>query len=108
MFSNSLCWLSWEQGLRGGAFFQKYPVVILLADKLCIVNCYNFSLRKKSALFATVIQKSLSQWLILFFFSVYTIYTFSNKKTYSHQVLIYLNIPGIPVRKPLQNRQIVS
>ena len=44
-----------------------------------------------------------------FFFSIY-IYNlhFFKQKIYSHQVLIYLNVPGIPVRKPLQNRQIVS
>ena len=40
------------------------------------------------------------------FFSIYLY--FFEQKIYSHQVLIYLNVPGIPVRKPLQNRQIVE
>ena len=44
-----------------------------------------------------------------FFFYIY-IYNlqFFEQKIYSHQVLIYLDVPGIPVRKPLQNRQIGS
>ena len=42
-----------------------------------------------------------------FFFYIYNLHFFK-QKTYSHQVLIYLNVPGIPVRKPLQNRQIVE
>ena len=42
-----------------------------------------------------------------FFFYIYNLHFFE-QKTYSHQVLIYLNVPGIPVRKPLQNRQIVK
>ena len=42
-----------------------------------------------------------------FFFSIYDL-DFFEQKIYSHQVLIYLNVPGIPVRKPLQNRQIVE
>ena len=42
-----------------------------------------------------------------FFFYIYNLHFFE-QKTYSHQVLIYLNVPGISVRKPLQNRQIVS
>ena len=33
---------------------------------------------------------------------------FFKQKFYSHQVLVYLNVPGIPVRKPLQNRQIIE
>ena len=45
--------------------------------------------------------------LLFFSFYIYNLHFFK-QKTYSHQVLIYLNIPGIPVRKPLQNRQIVS
>ena len=43
----------------------------------------------------------------VFFFYIYNLHFFE-QKIYSHQVLIYLNVPGIPVRKPLQNRQIVS
>ena len=34
------------------------------------------------------------------FFSTDTIYTFSNKNL---QILIYLNVPGIPFKEPLQN-----
>ena len=30
------------------------------------------------------------------------------QKIYSRQVLTYLNVPGIPVRKRLQNRQITE
>ena len=43
----------------------------------------------------------------IFFFYIYNLHFFG-QKTYSHQVLIYLNVPGIPVRKALQNRHIVS
>ena len=42
---------------------------------------------------------------VVFFFYIYNLHFFK-QKVYSHQVLIYLNIPGIPVRKPLQNRQV--
>ena len=35
-------------------------------------------------------------------------FTLFQTKIYSHQVLIYLNVRGIPVRKPLQNRRIVE
>ena len=43
----------------------------------------------------------------MFLFSAYTIYTFSNfrlSKIYTHHVLIYLDVPEIPVKEPLQNR----
>ena len=40
-----------------------------------------------------------------FFFYIYNLHLFE-QKIYSHQVLIYRNVPGIPVRKPLQNRQL--
>ena len=36
----------------------------------------------------------------LIFFYMYNL-QFSKQKVYSHQVLIYLNVPGIPVKKPL-------
>ena len=42
-----------------------------------------------------------------FFLYIYNLQLFE-RKIYSHQVLVYLNVPGIPVRKPLQNRQIVE
>ena len=44
----------------------------------------------------------------IFFFYIYIyIYNlhFFEEKIYSHQVFIYLNVPGIPVRRPLPNRQ---
>ena len=44
---------------------------------------------------------------ILFFFVFLCIpFTLFRTKNYSHQVLIYLEVPGISVRKSLQNRQI--
>ena len=43
----------------------------------------------------------------LFFFYIYNLHFFK-QRIYGHQVLIYLNVPGIPVRQPLQNRQIDS
>ena len=57
-----------------------------------------------------VIMEVLSWKRKFFFFFLYIIYNlhFFEQKTYIHQVLIYLNVPGISVRKPLQNRQIVS
>ena len=44
------------------------------------------------------------------FFLIYIQYNlhFFEQEIYSHQVLIYLNVPGIPVTEPLQNRQIDS
>ena len=49
-------------------------------------------------------------FIVVFFFPIYTIYNlhFLKQKAYSYQVLIYLNVPGIPLRKPLQNKQIVE
>ena len=43
----------------------------------------------------------------VFFFYIYNLYFFK-QKVYSHQVFVYLNVPRIPLRKPLQNRQIVE
>ena len=37
-----------------------------------------------------------------FFFYIYNLNVFK-QNVYSHQVLIYLDVPGIPVKKPLQN-----
>ena len=34
--------------------------------------------------------------------------TLFKEKVYNHQVLIYLNAPGIPVKKPFQNGHIVE
>ena len=42
-----------------------------------------------------------------FFFNMSNLH-FLEQKIYSQQVPIYLNAPGIPVRKPLQNRKIDS
>ena len=42
-----------------------------------------------------------------FFFYIYNLHIFK-QKCYSHKVLVYLNVPEIPVKKPLQNRQIVE
>ena len=42
----------------------------------------------------------------IFLFSTYIIYSFSSfklSKIYTHQVLIYLDVPEIPVKEPLQN-----
>ena len=44
---------------------------------------------------------------LLFFFYIYNLHFFE-QNIYSHQVLIYLNLPRTPVRKPLQNKQIDS
>ena len=54
---------------------------------------------------ALLVHKYIEE--LFFFFYIYNLHFFE-QKTYSHQVLIYLNVPGIPVRKPLQNRQIVE
>ena len=35
-------------------------------------------------------------------------FTLFKQKVYCHQALIYLNVTGIPVKKPLQNSQIVE
>ena len=45
---------------------------------------------------------------LLFFFYLYIQFILFRTKIYSHQVLICLNVSVIPVRKPLQNRQIVE
>ena len=36
-------------------------------------------------------------------FFLHTQFTRFQTKKYSHQVLIYLDVPGIPVKEPLQN-----
>ena len=41
------------------------------------------------------------------FFYIYNLHFFK-QNVYSHQVLIYLNVPETPIRRPLQNRQIVE
>ena len=45
--------------------------------------------------------------IIIIFFFIYNLH-FLKQKVYSHQVLIYLYVPGIPLRKTLQNKQIVE
>ena len=42
-----------------------------------------------------------------FFFYIRNLHFFK-QKVYSHQALTYLNVPGIPVKKPLKNNQIVE
>ena len=42
-----------------------------------------------------------------FFFYMTYLHVFK-QKNYGHQVLIHLNVPGIPVKKPLQNSKIVE
>ena len=37
-----------------------------------------------------------------FFFSIYNLHVFK-QKIYSHQVLVHLDVPRIPVKEPLQN-----
>ena len=54
-----------------------------------------------------LMQKGSPLFTQTFFFYIYNLHFFE-QNIYSHQVLIYLNVPGIPVRKPLQNRQIDS
>ena len=45
--------------------------------------------------------------LLKFFFNRYNLHVFE-QKICSHQVLIYLNLPGIPAKKPFENRQLVE
>ena len=45
--------------------------------------------------------------ITMVFFYIYNLHFFK-QNVYSHQVLIYLNVAGIPVRKPLENSQIVE
>ena len=54
-----------------------------------------------------LIKVKLFQGFFFFFFYIYNL-QFLKQNVHSHQVLIYLNGPGIPVRKPLQNREIVE
>ena len=42
-----------------------------------------------------------------FFFYIFNLH-FLKQKVYSHQVLMYLNVPGIPVKNPLQSCQIIG
>ena len=51
--------------------------------------------------------KLFQGFFFFFFFYIYNL-QFLKQNVHSHQVLIYLNGPGIPVRKPLQNREIVE
>ena len=56
---------------------------------------------------STVAFSAITDAVPYFFFFIYNLHFFE-QKIYSHQVVIYQNVPGIPVRKPLQNRQIDS
>ena len=54
-----------------------------------------------------ILKKVKANGAIIFFF-LYIQFTLFKQKVYSHHVLIYLNVPGIPVGEPLQYRQIVE
>ena len=54
----------------------------------------------KGCKFVTTLVLVLKKVSFFSFFFFYNLHFFE-QKTYSHQVLIYLNVPGIPVRKPL-------
>ena len=74
--------------------------------------CLTVGYLEETTLFTNELPKYFNEskcklFFLFFFFYIYNLHFFK-QKTYSHQVLIYLNVPGIPVRKPLQNRQIVS
>ena len=49
-------------------------------------------------------KRAGSVWrdLRVFFFWIYNLHFFK-QKIYSHQALIYLDVPGIPAKEPLQN-----
>ena len=72
-------------------------------EKFNIYNIYS----KISCKSKYVIYLFFLLWQIFFFFYIYILRLFK-QKVYSHQVFIYLNVPGIPVKKPLQNNQIVG
>ena len=42
-----------------------------------------------------------SCFFFFFFFYIYNLHVFK-QNVYSHQVLIYLDVPGIPLKNPLQ------
>ena len=50
-------------------------------------------------------QGFVCMYLSIFFLYIYNLHVFK-QKIHSHQVLIYLNVPGILVEKPLQNSKI--
>ena len=78
------------------AYFMKLLILLLVLIVSCIFRTFAYP----------------ESWHIQnpgIFFSIYTISNFSNKKfTVTYISLMYLNAPGIPVRKLLQNRQIVE
>ena len=41
-------------------------------------------------------------YIYIFFFYIYNLHVLK-QNVYSRQVLIYLDVPGIPIKKPLQN-----
>ena len=68
---------------------------------------YAESITPHHPLYGHDINRKNSDINYFFFLYIYNLHLFE-QKTYSHQVLTYLNVPGIPVRKPLKNRQIDS
>ena len=69
------------------------------------VTSYEF--KSRSCKFKSTSYEFKSSSCDIFFFLYIYIYNlhFFEEKIYSHQVFIYLNVPGIPVRRPLPNRQ---
>ena len=84
-------------------------------DSFLILQEQLFS-KRRFWIFNGIQWKNLQKYLLkniyqhntpVFFIYLYNLHFFE-QKIYSHQVLIYLNVPGIPFRKPLQNRLIDS
>ena len=74
-------------------------------EKIFEIVMLHFKMRQLTIIFCSI--GSFGCWNNLKYIYIYNLHFFE-QNIYSHQVLIHLNVPGIPVRKPLQNEQIDS
>ena len=81
----------------------QYNIQIILHYSPYFAFLTNFTTSNKEFNYANLQPRSFGHQS----FYIYNLH-FSEQKIYGHQVRIYLNVPGIPVRIPLQNRPINS
>ena len=73
---------------------------------LMLVSCWNWLIIQDHLVITGILWEE-NKKSKKFFFYIYNLHFFK-QKVYSHLVLIYLNVSGIPVKKPLHNSQIVE
>ena len=73
---------------------------------LMLVSCWNCLIIQDHLVITGILWEENKKSKNLFFY-IYNLHFFKQKVD-SHLVLIYLNVSGIPVKKPLHNSQIVE